>query len=349
MGIEIDFLNVGDGSRSGDAIAFRLGDLKGSPDAYRVFVVDGGTKDSGQRLVELVRKHYGTNRVDGIVLTHPDADHASGLTVVLDEMEVGVLYMHKPWEHASTVKQILDTPMSTSRMENRLVRALSNAYELYTLANKRQVPIVEPFAGETQILGGWVTVLGPTRRYYQSLLADFREVPVTPPTLLGRAVGITEDVLARVVEAAGIETLDDGGVTSAENNSSAILHISDGVRSALLTGDAGIPALHSAADYAATVGRDLSRLDILQVPHHGSKRNVGPKVLDRIRAEFALISSAKDGAPKHPSQRVVNALIRRQAKVYRTAGSALRHGYDAPDRAGYSPATQLPFMHEFDD
>lgn len=41
IGYEIDFLAVGDGERSGDAIAVRYG----SPGAYRVMVVDGGTKD----------------------------------------------------------------------------------------------------------------------------------------------------------------------------------------------------------------------------------------------------------------------------------------------------------------
>lgn len=56
VGFEIDFLPVGEGERSGDAIAFRYG----LPGSYRVMVVDGGTKASGEKLVEHIRLHYGT-------------------------------------------------------------------------------------------------------------------------------------------------------------------------------------------------------------------------------------------------------------------------------------------------
>lgn len=349
MGLDIDLLNVGDGTRSGDAIAFRVGNLQGAPSEQRVCVVDGGTKDSGERLVKLIRTHYGTNRVDAAILTHPDADHASGLTVVLEQMDVRALVMHKPWEHASVVKAILDTPLTVARMENRLVRALSNAYELHKLAIQKGIPIHEPFAGELTIFNGSVTILGPSRAYYGMLLADFREVPAAPATLLGRALGIAEGVVSRVKEVVGVESLDDSGSTSAENNSSAILLLSDGQHRALLTGDAGIPALTQAADFAQGRGIDLTALSALQVPHHGSKRNVGPTILNRIRAPVALISAAKDGSPKHPSQRVVNALARRNAKVYRTAGTPLHQGYDAPARVGYSPATPMPYIEEFDD
>ena len=42
-GYEIDFLPVGSGERSGDAICVRCG----SPGDYKVMVYDGGTKESG--------------------------------------------------------------------------------------------------------------------------------------------------------------------------------------------------------------------------------------------------------------------------------------------------------------
>ncbi len=47
LGYEIDFLPVGNGDKSGDAIAVRYGE----PGNYKVMVVDGGTKESGQALV----------------------------------------------------------------------------------------------------------------------------------------------------------------------------------------------------------------------------------------------------------------------------------------------------------
>lgn len=61
-GYEIDFLPVGNGERSGDAIAIRYG----SQDNYKIMVYDGGTKESGQALVDHIKK-YGSSAesVDG--------------------------------------------------------------------------------------------------------------------------------------------------------------------------------------------------------------------------------------------------------------------------------------------
>jgi len=47
----------------------------------RCLCVDGGTKESDQALVDHIKKYYGTSCVDYVVNSHPDADHASGLSV----------------------------------------------------------------------------------------------------------------------------------------------------------------------------------------------------------------------------------------------------------------------------
>src|SRR5262245_4806281 len=99
MAYEIDFMPVGDGERSGDAVAMRFGNLQSGQQT--VVVIDGGTKESGNALVEHVRSFYGTQTVDAVVCTHSDADHASGLTEVLDSLTVKELWMHLPWQHAA--------------------------------------------------------------------------------------------------------------------------------------------------------------------------------------------------------------------------------------------------------
>jgi beta-lactamase superfamily II metal-dependent hydrolase len=97
----------------------------------------------------------------------------------------------------------------------------------------------------------------------------------------------------------------------------------------------------------------------IQVPHHGSKRNVGPTVLDRILGpkkaqeafdKTAFVSAAKDGEPKHPARKVVNAFQRRGAKVFATKGSGLyQHSKDLPLRAGWRTATNLAFYEQVDE
>jgi hypothetical protein len=50
----------------------------------------------------------------------------------------------------------------------------------------------------------------------------------------------------------------------------------------LLTGDAGINGLTWAADWADSLGLPLQNFSFVQIPHHGSRRNVGPAILTRL-------------------------------------------------------------------
>lgn len=99
MGYEVDFLGTDSESKSGDAIAIRFGSLKGSRDEQTVVVIDGGFNDDGARLVDHIRSHFGTDRVDLVISTHPDQDHINGLETVLNELDVDELWLHQPWEH----------------------------------------------------------------------------------------------------------------------------------------------------------------------------------------------------------------------------------------------------------
>ena len=63
MAIEVDFLSVGDGERSGDAICVRFGNLQSTRNEQTVCVIDGGTKESGEKLVEHIRRYYNTDHV----------------------------------------------------------------------------------------------------------------------------------------------------------------------------------------------------------------------------------------------------------------------------------------------
>ena len=49
--LEIDFLAVGNGEKSGDAIAIRYGDFDDKQKQYTI-IIDGGTIDSGKELIK---------------------------------------------------------------------------------------------------------------------------------------------------------------------------------------------------------------------------------------------------------------------------------------------------------
>jgi beta-lactamase superfamily II metal-dependent hydrolase len=360
MAYEVDFLPVGDGERCGDAITLRFGNLAGDRSQYQVWVIDGGTKESGEALVAHIQKHYRANRVDVVVSTHPDADHSSGLSVVLEQIDVGLLVMHQPWNHAEEIQHLFDDERVTpSGIEERVWRALENARELEKIATRKGIPIREPFSDDFKC------VLSPSKAFYEQQLANFRCMPEAAQKnamaqLIEALIGKAREA-ARAAETWFRETLadPDPDATTAENNSSVVLLFELDGKKWLFTADAGVPAMMEAANRAAALAMDLKTVTFVQVPHHGSKRNVGPTILNRIIGPIkptesydktAFISASKDGQPKHPAKKVINAFKRRGANVFATQGKGLwHHSNDAPQRPGWSAAQPLPFYNEVDE
>ena len=370
MGYEVDYLPVGEGEKSGDAIAVRWGFLGGGRADQRVTVIDGGTKESGQALVNHIDHFYGTDRVDLVICTHCDADHASGLSVVIEELQVGTLLMHEPWEHAGEIHRLVKDRRTTVRSLTRKMEAgLEAAHDLREVAERRGVRVVEPFSGSTCPGLPELIVLGPDQSWYKQLLSKFRCVPNTQvsnnvpiaaiaqrrPSLARPNLGKSIAALANLpnqsqIAQAGttnvpraVHTAASSPTTSAENNSSAIVFLTLCGHDMVFTGDAGVEALTRAITYGEQLRLDFSNLHLFHVPHHGSEHNIDSNVLAKFRSRVAVVSAAPDGAPKHPSSRVTNALIDSGAKVFSTQGSKFCCRFNAPDRHGWEPATPVPY------
>lgn len=361
MGFDIDFLGVGDGEKGGDAIAARWGNLVGNRSEQTVIVVDGGTKDSGEDLVNHIKKHYGTDEVDFVISTHPDIDHVSGLTVVLEKMRVNGLVMHRPWLY--DLKDLFKNgKITNTSLKEKLRKSLENAYELEELAKQKNIKIYDAFSDYYQDATASLILLGPSKDFYKLLVANFRSTPSPKDeiSLLAKALKSVQEGISWVMESLSVETLKDPdeNATSAENNSSAILLLNIEGKKILLTGDAGCEALTGALIKAKRLGIDLKDTTFFQVPHHGSKHNVGPSILEQLigpklsqvkEIKTAFISAPKKGDPKHPSRKVVNALIRRGARVLVTAGVHTRHFLNAPDRPGWNSSGGLSLYDKVED
>jgi len=354
MGYQIDFLPVGDKGRSGDAIAMRFGNLYGDRSEQTIILIDGGFKNTAPTIINHLDTHYGTDRIDLVVSTHPDGDHINGLLVVVDELKVDELWMHRP----STQRRMIELALSAlgeHEYRTAVASALDTAEELEDLALQKGITIQEPFTGLTHTSGSYF-VLGPSEGFYQQL---FREPTLEEEQrgLLRSVAGVLGEYVGRVAESLNIETLTDEGITTPLNNSSAVTMLKDNGDLLLFTSDAGITALSQVADVLESQGFVPPQLKFIQVPHHGSRRNVGPSVLDRLLGTrlvtekelgVAYVSCAPDGEPKHPAKKVTNAFRRRGAPVHATKGTPNLHHRNAPDR-GWSPSVPLPLFPEVDD
>ncbi len=351
---EIEFLPVGQGASSGDAIVMRY--LDGT--AWRVVVIDGGYEETGQQVCQHIRHWYNTDTVDFVVSSHPDDDHMSGLRVVLRDMKVRELWMHVPWLHADRILHLFRSHRWTVQgLEAELRRQYSYVAELVGLGSNQGTNIRLPFQGHR--IGPFI-IMSPSLDMYEGLLPQFRDTPPPDRDMLqtlghwmsgvGRRVAraIRKDIL----ETWDHETLREGGTTAAENESSVVLYGNFGSGGILLTADAGLRALWSAIEFAESSQIPLNPTRLFQVPHHGSRNNVSPSLLDRligptvpqgqIRSHGCVISAGPEDE-EHPRQVVLNALIRRGLLPYITRARTLRYQENMPPRDGWVPSQAQAF------
>lgn len=306
--LEIHFFPVGDGSHSGDAIAMRLqGPYDPRP---RVVVIDAGYTDDGEAIVRHVQDTYETDVVDLAIGTHSDSDHINGLKPVLEGLRVQELAIHRPWLYSAEMRvaaaEVRLSKAVGATLDGKFERSLSAVSDVTALAEDLGVTIVDPFAGFSRFHGA-VTVLGPSKEYYCSLLPSFRSAPTALSGGLAtvlRKMAAAKEAIVDVFEDVMVETLTNGGTTAAENAASVITLVTYGTERILLTGDASIEALGHAADYGS-LDHATTPLALFQAPHHGSKHNLGPQILDRLLGPkgstggCALVSAAA-GSDKHP-------------------------------------------------
>ena len=353
-GYEIDFIPVDSGKKNGDAIAIRITE----DGITKIYVIDGGTKASGQNLVDHIKKHFNTDTVDFLINTHPDLDHISGLTVVMEQLKVKELWMHKPWEHAhEIIDDIIDNRVTINSLTNRLQDSLKIANQLEEMANEKDIPVYEPFQGNSI---GHFHVLSPHRDWYNELIKGFNNMPASDKSsMVTEAIKKFSDVVKTVFESWNIETLSEDGQTSHKNESSTVLYgqLPNNFK-VLLTADAGLKSLEKAHSYALQNGVDLSNCNFIQMPHHGGRRNVSPSLLDKligpklpegtVPSKTAFVNTSKDH-PAHPKKSVSNAFQRRGAKVIATNGQTKCKHWGYPSREGWVAVTPLPFYNQVEE
>lgn len=348
---EIDFHDV-ETKKSGDAICLRYE----KDNVTRVHVVDGGYLANGAKVLDTIKTYYGEPaQIDAVVATHSDGDHAAGLRTVLEEYEVAELWMLRPWIYAEELLPRFATYASADRLAARLRKVYPCLAELEEIAEERGIPIRAPFQGS--YIGDF-RVLAPSKARYLDLVVSSEKTPEATEeeeaSLFEKAIMAAKKAVSLVLAAWGVESFPPEG-TSAENEMSVVQYAYLAGQRILLTADAGREALQEAINYAPNVGLELPGLDRVQIPHHGSRRNVNSDILDallgpRLDSEgtssfHAIVSSAKADAD-HPRNVVVRAFMHRGGKVFWTEDGNIRSSYNAPDRDGWSTVKPLAYPTE---
>jgi competence protein ComEC len=70
-------------------------------------LIDAGTNEKGQTVVENI-KNLGITKIDYLIGTHPHEDHIGGLDDVINNFEIGTIYMPKVQTNTKTFEDVLD-------------------------------------------------------------------------------------------------------------------------------------------------------------------------------------------------------------------------------------------------
>lgn len=354
FGFEIDFLPVGNGEDSGDAICMRWGYGLNtiSPEQF-VMVVDGGYSETGEEVLKHIKKFYFMDgllpiNVDMVISTHPHQDHISGIKPILEGAnKVKWLIMHTPWHHDG-LKAWFDSngKLKETTIHNKLKAGLSDALDLETQAKTNGAMVIEAFSpwASKEFCGCSFDILSPSKQFYEALLPDFNATPGHGFVDRGKRLKPTGRRVASF-----FCPLDSNGETSAENETSIVLLIKiiPKDRYVLLTADAGKLALRNVAKYIIDNRLDINKIDIFQVPHHGSIQNLSPELLNvflglrkeegcRTFTRKAVASVSDKADADHPSDAVRNAILERGVRFCATQGGIKWFWYGAvPRRVGY--------------
>ncbi len=109
------------------------------------------------------------------------------------------------------------------------------------------------------------------------------------------------------------EVSPNGAIGETQEQACIISYISYGSFKALLTCDSQSEEL-----YDAIKNINISRISVLQVPHHGSKTGLSSEILDKIKPSAAVISVGLNNRYGHPSFLTLNLLKDYGIKTLRT-------------------------------
>lgn len=324
-----------------------------SKENHKLILVDAGTYNDGQNIINHIRKWYPNHVIGLAIVTHPDDDHFGGFVKMLEKIKdkkndavpIKQFWLNNPQNHVKVTQ--VQNEIKKTTLVNRVARLFdqgeNNLLDLITSLN---IPVSDKFAQpayckdmktgtlypkpykERDFLG--FTIIGPTRGYFEKLAPNMRF-----DNLKGYSYDAKDDdeafkPTATCLSKALDDANDDGSV---HNQSSMILMFEpEAGKKYLFMGDAGVEAL---ANIPQCHRAAIKNVFWLKVPHHGSKHNLDSKTILYLHPKEAYISTEKQG--HYLNQCTINALKQIGCKVFSThrdKANFLHHG----EREGYTTA-----------
>lgn len=342
-GFEVDLLPINESSQSGDCILLRFGDLMVGKQKQDVFIIDGGFSDTAVSIKKHLSKYYncyydGKYHITGVVSTHPDQDHISGLVELAKDEEIKIhnLIVNAPWQ-TLTKSWFKDGRITNNSLKEELKDVFVKLYQLIELAKNNHKANILYGVDNLKTLScsdAKFTILGPDKIFYNTCIANSEKTKEKSENVKNIETKIIKSLDEEEQYIPGKIIWPKSDSTSAINESSIIFLFEYLDFKMLFTGDSGRLGLANALDFANKIHKDISDTQIIKMPHHGSRHNIDIAFLNRFtyKNRSCYISCKKGDEGHHPSKRLINLLNEKGFNVFTTSGSALHYSKNAPKR-----------------
>ena len=276
-----------------------------------VVLIDAGNISDWAKIKDHLAEYYKTSTIDLAICTHPDTDHMGGFFCLLEDENITIseFWLIDPSEYLdendikyyrtkdsakNAVRKIFNHPTNSSQ---NLIKMIEEK-----LSNREMQIAYSVIKGHSHNILP-IKVVAPTEDYYgevvKNMVEDYGCAKVyeeADTTAYDEAEQVSVDTAK-----SSIDTCDDDN--SPYNQSSIVLlYEPEYGKKILFTGDASCASLlQMTEDYP-----EINKIELLKVPHHGSKHNLSSAIIDILQPKTSYISAK--GTRKHPSSAIVNYL-----------------------------------------
>lgn len=278
------------------------------PDGKTV-LIDGGDKEFGETVADFLNDRNIT-QIDYLIATHSDSDHIGGLNYVLENFEFKHIF--RPFqismnsdntvyekEDLKEAYEYMDSNYSNlkiSKVTTSVYRTfIKNIYdETYTIEGNTLESKITVFYDGLKI-GGTnyeIEFFGPLKRDVEIIISDYS------------------------TETDGFATVGYGATNA--NDASSIFTLTCFDDKYLFMGDARFTDSdledrdYSEWDFIESLSNaeksKFAEIDVLMLPHHGSKYSTCDELLDLVLPRFVVVSAGVDNKYGHPHSEVLERL-----------------------------------------
>ena len=315
---EIRFFPVGDKTKGGDAILIQLFDFANKK---HVVLIDGGYWATGKQIISYLKK-CSVEKIDYVISTHFDNDHIGGIGEVIssDCISCGTLIMND--YNQSCLKYVEDQ----TQIGETLNESLEQAKNIRAIAQQRGIDMIHP-CGLTNPIWDCLYILGPSQNHMDKYVLGVYSEPVEENVRM--VENLSHSKFEKYDSTKEIQW-DNKEKTSGINETSIVVALKLGDLKFLFTGDVGKEGLNAALDKWESMGHLASEFTHIQLPHHGSRKNIDLDIIRRLHKDgdskkYLISCPPQNPDLVHPSHRLINKIyeISPKSEIYCTAGKFL--------------------------